>query len=60
MFLQNELSVELCLVYRLDMAAIKEGLSKAQQDMTSAGSEKAKAEAQIAVECYEALQKALE
>ena len=45
--------------FRLDAAAVRDGLAKAQQDMSSAGSEKAKAEAQIAVECYEALQKAM-
>lgn len=44
---------------RLDAAAIRDGLAKAQQEMNSASSEKAKAEAQIAVECYEAMQKAL-
>ncbi|XP_064606292.1 ATP synthase subunit delta, mitochondrial-like [Liolophura sinensis] len=45
---------------RLDAQAIREGLSKAQQDLSSASSEKAKAEAEIALECYESLQKALE
>ena len=45
--------------FRLDAAAVRDGLAKAQQDMSSASSEKAKAEAQIAVECYEALQKAM-
>lgn len=47
-------------VDRLDMHAVKEGLTKAQQDINTASTDKAKAEAQIAVECYEALQKALE
>lgn len=42
------------------MAAIKDGLAKAQQDMSAASTDKAKAEAQIAVECFEALQKSLE
>ncbi|KAH9496821.1 ATP synthase subunit delta, mitochondrial [Bulinus truncatus] len=45
---------------RFDTAAVREGLSKAQQEAASASSESAKAQAQIAVECYEALQKALE
>ncbi|XP_005109244.1 ATP synthase subunit delta, mitochondrial [Aplysia californica] len=47
-------------VDRLDAAAIREGFSKAQQELSSASSETAKAEAQIALECYEALQKALD
>ncbi|XP_059178546.1 ATP synthase subunit delta, mitochondrial-like [Physella acuta] len=45
---------------RLDAGAIREGLTKAQHEVTSASSETAKAEAQIAVECFEALQKAVE
>ncbi|KAL8596956.1 ATP synthase subunit delta, mitochondrial [Nucella lapillus] len=45
---------------RLDGQAIREGVTKAHQEVSSATSEKAKAEAQIALECYEALQKALE
>ncbi|GAB1607181.1 ATP synthase subunit delta, mitochondrial-like [Argonauta hians] len=44
----------------LDVGAIREGLAKAQQDVGSAATESAKAEAQIALECYEALQKAVE
>lgn len=40
--------------------AIREGLAKATQEMQSASTDKAKAEAQVAVEAYEALQKALE
>merc|ERR1712121_149224 len=47
-------------VDRLDGAAIKEGLAKAQADLSSASSETAKAEAQISVEAFEALAKALE
>merc|ERR1711920_251888 len=47
-------------VDRFDASAIREGLSKAQSDLASASSETAKAEAQIAVECYEALAKAME
>lgn len=48
------------LSFRLDMASIREGLAKAQQEVSSASTDKAKAEAQISVECFEALQKALE
>ncbi|GFN96745.1 ATP synthase subunit delta, mitochondrial [Plakobranchus ocellatus] len=47
-------------VDRLDAASIRDGMSKAQQQASSAASETAKAEAQIAVECYEALQKAVD
>ncbi|XP_064625013.1 ATP synthase subunit delta, mitochondrial-like [Lineus longissimus] len=43
---------------RVDGQAIREGLTKAQQELTSASSEVAKAEAQVAIDCYEALQKA--
>jgi len=46
--------------FRLDMAAIKEGLNKAQSEFSSAQTDKARAESQIAVECFEELQKALE
>ncbi|KAI8773135.1 ATP synthase subunit delta mitochondrial [Biomphalaria glabrata] len=45
---------------RIDASAVREGLTKAQQEVASASSESAKAQAQIAVECYEALQKAVE
>ncbi|XP_067938881.1 ATP synthase subunit delta, mitochondrial-like [Watersipora subatra] len=44
---------------RLDIAAVRDGLAKAQQEQSSASSEQAKAEAQIAVECFEAMQTAL-
>uniref|UniRef100_A0A0B6ZNW0 ATP synthase F(1) complex subunit delta, mitochondrial n=1 Tax=Arion vulgaris TaxID=1028688 RepID=A0A0B6ZNW0_9EUPU len=47
-------------VDRLDSAAIREGVSKAQHELAAATSEVTKAEAQIALECYEALQKALD
>merc|ERR1712244_9905 len=46
-------------VDRLDGNAIREAMSKAASDLSSASSETAKAEAQIAMECYEALQKAV-
>ena len=42
------------------LQAIREGLTKAQQDVSSAGSDEAKAEAEISLECYESLSKALE
>ncbi|XP_041359149.1 ATP synthase subunit delta, mitochondrial-like [Gigantopelta aegis] len=45
---------------RFDAHAIRDGIAKAQQEMTSASSEKSKAEAEIALECYEQIQKALE
>jgi F-type H+-transporting ATPase subunit delta len=47
-------------VDRLDPAAVREGISKAQHELTAASSEVAKAQAQIALECFEALQKALD
>jgi len=40
--------------------AVRDGASKAAQDLLSAGSDVAKAEAQIALECYDALQKAVD
>ncbi|KAK2168498.1 hypothetical protein LSH36_16g03034 [Paralvinella palmiformis] len=43
----------------LDAEAIRDGANRAAQELVSATSEQAKAEAQIAVDCYEALQKAL-
>lgn len=54
------LAEELAEISDLDAAAIRDGFSQATQQLQSATSEAAKAEAQIAVECYEALQKALE
>ncbi|KAL3868462.1 hypothetical protein ACJMK2_041264 [Sinanodonta woodiana] len=45
---------------RLDAHAIRDGANKAQQEVSSAPNEKARAEAQVAVECYEALLKAVE
>ena len=44
---------------KFDIHLAKEGLSKAQQGL-SAGTDVAKAEAQVEVECYEAIIKALE
>lgn len=54
------LAEEACSVDQLDAQAIRDGATKAAQDLLSAGSEAAKAEAQIALDCYEALQKATE
>merc|ERR1711893_286093 len=44
----------------LDITAIRDGLAQAQQELSAAQTEQAKAEARIAVECYEELQKAAE
>ena len=41
------------------LQAIRDGLSRASQEVSSAPSEEGKAEAQIAVECFEALEKAI-
>ena len=46
-------------VERLDAQACREGLTKAQQQLSSASTEEAKAEAQIAIEVHEELVKAL-
>ncbi|XP_072023787.1 ATP synthase subunit delta, mitochondrial-like [Amphiura filiformis] len=44
----------------LDPQAVKSGLTKAQQELSSASTDEAKAEAQIAVEVHEAMEKAIE
>jgi F-type H+-transporting ATPase subunit delta len=54
------LAEEACPVDQLDAQAVRDGASKAAQDLLSAGSDVAKAEAQIALECYDALQKAVD
>lgn len=54
------LAEEAVPVEYLDSAAAREGLAKAQQELSSASGEQAKAEAQIAVEVNEALVKACE
>merc|ERR1712121_85836 len=54
------LAEEAVPVEQLDAQAIRDGITKAAGDVASAGSEQAKAEAEIALECYEALQKAVE
>jgi F-type H+-transporting ATPase subunit delta len=54
------LAEEACPVDQLDGQAIRDGATKAAQDLLSAGSDQAKAEAQIALECYDALQKAVD
>ena len=48
------------VIFFLTFQAVRDGLSRAQGEASSASSEQAKAEAQIAVECYEALQKAMD
>ena len=42
------------------LQAVREGLTKATQNSQSASGDVAKAEAQIALECYEAMQKAID
>ena len=40
--------------------AISDGLQAATQELSAASTDVAKAEAQIAIECYEAMEKALQ
>jgi len=54
------LAEEACSVDQLDGQAIRDGATKAAQDLLSASSEISKAEANIALECYDALQKAVD
>jgi len=54
------LAEEACTLDQLDSQAIREGASKAAQDLLSASTDVAKAEASIALECYDALQKAVD
>ncbi|ESN90256.1 hypothetical protein HELRODRAFT_158094 [Helobdella robusta] len=54
------LAEEACPIDHLDAQAIRDGATSAAQDLLSASSEQSKAEAQIALECYDALQKAVE
>jgi F-type H+-transporting ATPase subunit delta len=54
------LAEESCGVDQIDAQAVRDGAMKAAQDLLSASSEIAKAEASIALECYEALQKAVD
>ncbi|XP_013777724.1 ATP synthase subunit delta, mitochondrial-like [Limulus polyphemus] len=54
------LAEEAVPVENLDQQACREGLHKAQQDLGSATTDEARAEAQIAVEVHEALVKAVE
>jgi len=44
----------------LDHTYIREGLTKAQSDYTSSNTEETKAESQIALECWDALNKAID
>uniref|UniRef100_T1J226 ATP synthase F(1) complex subunit delta, mitochondrial n=1 Tax=Strigamia maritima TaxID=126957 RepID=T1J226_STRMM len=54
------LAEEAVLVEQLDLQACREGLSSAQQQLTQASTDEAKAEAQINIEVHEALVKAAE
>nr|AOR07082.1 mitochondrial ATP synthase subunit delta precursor [Mesenchytraeus antaeus] len=54
------LAEEACTLDQLDSQAIREGAAKAAQDLLSASSDFAKAEASIALECYDALQRAVD
>jgi len=51
---------EACPIESLDAAAAKDGLSKAHTSLAAASSEAEKAEAQIAIDAFEALAKAAE
>merc|ERR1711976_55415 len=44
----------------LDITAIRDGLAQAQQELSAASTDQARAEARIALECFEELQKAAE
>ncbi|XP_038057077.1 ATP synthase subunit delta, mitochondrial-like [Patiria miniata] len=46
-------------VDKLDPAAVKEGLSKAQQELAAASTDLARAEAQIAIDAHEAMDQAI-
>ena len=54
------LAEEACTVDQLDAQAIRDGQAKATQDLASAGTDQAKAEATIALDCYAALQQAVD
>jgi F-type H+-transporting ATPase subunit delta len=54
------LAEEACPVDQLDAQAVRDGAAKAAQDLLSANTDIAKAEAQIAMDCYDALQRAVE
>ena len=56
----NYKKLQLYEISLLLLQAIREGAAKAASEVSAASSETAKAEAEIAVECYEALQKAIE
>ncbi|CAG2189378.1 ATP synthase subunit delta, mitochondrial-like [Mytilus edulis] len=45
---------------RFDRDAVRDGLNKAQADLAAASTEMGKAEAQVAIDCYAAVQKAME
>ena len=54
------LAEEAATLDQLDASAIRDGLSRVQSELSSAQNEAAKAEAQIAVEAYEELMRAVE
>jgi len=54
------LAEEACIVDQLDAQAVRDGAAKAAQDLISASTDVAKAEAAIALECYDALQRAVD
>ena len=54
------ISLSCILKYICLVQAVSKQLEKAQQDLSSASSEEGKAEANIAIECAEALLKALQ
>ncbi|CAH8641412.1 unnamed protein product [Heterobilharzia americana] len=54
------LAEEAASLDQLDIQAVREGISRAQSELSSATTELGKAEAQIAVEAYEELSHALE
>ena len=47
------------VIFLIVFQAIRDEANRAAQELSSASSEKAKAEAEIAMECIEALQKAV-
>ncbi|XP_074642880.1 ATP synthase F(1) complex subunit delta, mitochondrial-like [Tubulanus polymorphus] len=54
------LAEEAVPVDQLDAQMIRDGMTKASQDLTSASTDVAKAEAEIAIECYDSLLKAMD
>ncbi|KAK2194100.1 hypothetical protein NP493_2g05048 [Ridgeia piscesae] len=54
------LAEEAIAMENIDAQAVREGLNKATAEVNAASNDQAKAEALIGLECYEALQKAIE